>query len=64
VLLSFRRAFISIVRLLLWAEGEAHQSLSVDQMLYLTVGYDWLLFGFVTHLLMWHFSLAFGSLLI
>lgn len=37
--------FICLLRILMWAEGEAHPSLSVDQMLYLTVAYDWVLFG-------------------
>lgn len=37
--------FVSLLRVLLWAEGEAHQSLNVDQMLYLTMAYDWFLFG-------------------
>jgi myotubularin-related protein 14 len=37
--------YISLLRILLWAEGLVHQSLDVDQMLYLTVAYDWLLFG-------------------
>jgi myotubularin-related protein 14 len=37
--------FVSLLRLLMWAEGEAHQSLNVNQMLYLTVAYDWVLFG-------------------
>ncbi len=36
--------FVSILRILMWAEGEAHQSLSTEEMLYLTLGYDWLLF--------------------
>ena len=36
---------VSLLRILLWAEGESHQSLNVDQMLYLTVAYDWFLFG-------------------
>eukprot|EP00045_Choanoeca_perplexa_P007965 m.72979 g.72979 ORF g.72979 m.72979 type:complete len:661 (+) comp14299_c0_seq1:201-2183(+) len=37
--------FISLLRLSLWADGVIHQSLSAQEMLYLTVGYDWLLFG-------------------
>lgn len=37
--------FVCLLRILLWAEGEAHQSLNVDQMLYLTIAYDWFLFG-------------------
>lgn len=39
--------YISLLRVLLWAEGLVHQSLDVDQLLYLTVAYDWLLFGYV-----------------
>jgi hypothetical protein len=30
---------------MLWAEGLAHQTLTTDQILYLVVAYDWLLFG-------------------
>ncbi|GAB0091916.1 myotubularin-related protein 14 [Sergentomyia squamirostris] len=37
--------FASLVRLSLWADGLIHQSLSPMQMLYLTVAYDWYLFG-------------------
>jgi myotubularin-related protein 14 len=37
--------FISLLRISLWADGEIHQSLSVEEMLYLTVAYDWLLFS-------------------
>ncbi|ESO11037.1 hypothetical protein HELRODRAFT_190283 [Helobdella robusta] len=37
--------FISLLRLTLWADGAIHQSLSVLEMLYLTVAYDWYLFG-------------------
>jgi len=37
--------FISLLRLSLWAEGAIHQSLSALEMLYLTVAYDWFLFG-------------------
>ncbi|KAK4538927.1 hypothetical protein RGQ29_032158 [Quercus rubra] len=37
--------FISLLRLSLWADGEAHPSLSPLQMLYLTLGYDWCLFS-------------------
>eukprot|EP00002_Diphylleia_rotans_P028440 TRINITY_DN5743_c0_g1_i2.p1 TRINITY_DN5743_c0_g1~~TRINITY_DN5743_c0_g1_i2.p1 ORF type:complete len:771 (-),score=126.05 TRINITY_DN5743_c0_g1_i2:180-2492(-) len=36
--------FVSLVRLLLWAEGEIHPSLSVDEILYLNITYDWFLF--------------------
>jgi hypothetical protein len=37
--------FVSLMRISLWADGVAHESLSVDEVLYLTVAYDWLLFG-------------------
>eukprot|EP00002_Diphylleia_rotans_P040102 TRINITY_DN943_c0_g1_i5.p1 TRINITY_DN943_c0_g1~~TRINITY_DN943_c0_g1_i5.p1 ORF type:complete len:454 (-),score=75.10 TRINITY_DN943_c0_g1_i5:172-1533(-) len=36
--------FVSLIRILLWAEGEAHQSLNTDEFLYLTLAYDWFLF--------------------
>jgi len=37
--------FISLLRLSLWAEGVIHQSLSTLEILYLTIAYDWFLFG-------------------
>ncbi|KAF9990969.1 Myotubularin- protein 14 [Mortierella antarctica] len=37
--------FISLLRISLWADGEAHQSLTAAEMLYLTMGYDWFLFN-------------------
>ncbi|XP_050426200.1 myotubularin-related protein 14 isoform X1 [Adelges cooleyi] len=37
--------FISLIRMSLWADGVIHKSLSPSQMLYLTLGYDWYLFG-------------------
>jgi myotubularin-related protein 14 len=37
--------FVSLMRISLWADGVAHESLSVDELLFLTVAYDWLLFG-------------------
>ena len=37
--------FISLVRLSLWADGLIHTSLSPTQILYLTIAYDWFLFG-------------------
>jgi hypothetical protein len=36
--------FVSLLRLSLWADGEVHPSLSADQILYLTVAYDWMMF--------------------
>ncbi|XP_073813557.1 egg-derived tyrosine phosphatase [Musca autumnalis] len=37
--------FISLVRLSLWADGLIHQNLNALQMAYLTLAYDWYLFG-------------------
>lgn len=37
--------FVSLLRLSLWADGAIHQSLDATQILYLTIAYDWLLFG-------------------
>ncbi|KAK2496936.1 hypothetical protein MC885_019120, partial [Smutsia gigantea] len=37
--------FISLLRLSLWADGLIHTSLKPAEMLYLTVAYDWFLFG-------------------
>lgn len=37
--------FISLIRISLWADGAIHQSLDEMQLLYLTIGYDWYLFG-------------------
>lgn len=37
--------FISLLRLSLWADGKVHQSLNALEILYLTIAYDWLLFG-------------------
>lgn len=37
--------FISLLRLSLWADGLIHSSLDPLQILYLTIAYDWLLFG-------------------
>lgn len=38
---------VSLIRASLWADGVAHASLSPAEMLYLLVGYDWVLFGCV-----------------
>ncbi|XP_035676682.1 myotubularin-related protein 14-like isoform X1 [Branchiostoma floridae] len=35
----------SLLRLSLWADGKMHKSLSALEMLYLTIAYDWQLFG-------------------
>ncbi|KAH9416125.1 Myotubularin- protein 14, partial [Dermatophagoides pteronyssinus] len=37
--------FISLLRLTLWADGKIHRSLTSVEICYLTVAYDWLLFG-------------------
>ncbi|XP_064012923.1 myotubularin-related protein 14 isoform X3 [Pogoniulus pusillus] len=37
--------FISLLRLSLWADGLIHSSLEPAEILYLTVAYDWFLFG-------------------
>ncbi|PIK57967.1 putative myotubularin-related protein 14 isoform X2 [Apostichopus japonicus] len=38
--------FISLLRLSLWADGRVNSSLTAIEILYLTISYDWLLFGF------------------
>lgn len=37
--------FISLLRLTLWADGKIHQNLSPLEITYLTLAYDWYLFG-------------------
>lgn len=37
--------FTSLLRLSLWADGAIHHSLSAKEILYLTIAYDWMLFG-------------------
>jgi len=37
--------FISLLRLSLWADGVIHKSLSATEILYLTLAYDWYMFG-------------------
>ena len=37
--------FISLLRLSLWADGLLHQSLNAEEVVYLTLAYDWLLFS-------------------
>ncbi|XP_042235704.1 myotubularin-related protein 14-like isoform X2 [Homarus americanus] len=37
--------FISLLRLSLWADGLIHSSLDHAQILYLTIAYDWMVFG-------------------
>jgi len=37
--------FVSLLRLSLWADGLAHKNLGPAEIVYLTVAYDWFLFG-------------------
>ncbi|KAK7493905.1 hypothetical protein BaRGS_00014787, partial [Batillaria attramentaria] len=37
--------FVSLLRLSLWADGVVHKSLEATDILYLTLAYDWYLFG-------------------
>eukprot|EP00467_Chlorarachnion_reptans_P019228 CAMPEP_0114521622 /NCGR_PEP_ID=MMETSP0109-20121206/20283_1 /TAXON_ID=29199 /ORGANISM="Chlorarachnion reptans, Strain CCCM449" /LENGTH=657 /DNA_ID=CAMNT_0001702737 /DNA_START=322 /DNA_END=2296 /DNA_ORIENTATION=+ len=37
--------FISLLRLSLWADGEIHNNLDAEEILYLTLAYDWMLFS-------------------
>ncbi|KAG9483525.1 hypothetical protein GDO78_009441 [Eleutherodactylus coqui] len=37
--------FVSLLRLSLWADGMVHSSLEPAEILYLTIAYDWYLFG-------------------
>ncbi|KAK3751532.1 hypothetical protein QZH41_019425, partial [Actinostola sp. cb2023] len=37
--------FVSLVRLSLWADKKIHKNLSAAEILYLTIAYDWFLFG-------------------
>ena len=37
--------FISLVRLSLWADGLVHHNLGPVDIIYLTIAYDWYLFG-------------------
>lgn len=37
--------FVSLLRMSLWADGRIHQSLSAAEILFLTIAYDWFLFG-------------------
>lgn len=38
--------FVSLMRISTWADDESHWSLSPLEMLYLTIGYDWMLFRY------------------
>jgi myotubularin-related protein 14 len=42
--------FVSLLRLSLWADGLVHESLTAEEIFFLTVAYDWYLFGFVSTL--------------
>uniref|UniRef100_A0A8C5GES9 Myotubularin related protein 14 n=1 Tax=Gouania willdenowi TaxID=441366 RepID=A0A8C5GES9_GOUWI len=48
--------FVSLLRLSLWADGAVHVSLEPAEMLYLTIAYDWFLFGYFLLLPMGCFS--------
>src|SRR5205807_627229 len=37
--------FVSLLRLTLWADGKIHQSLNALEITFLTLAYDWYLFG-------------------
>ncbi|XP_062400576.1 myotubularin-related protein 14 isoform X1 [Sardina pilchardus] len=37
--------FVSLLRLSLWADGAVHATLEPSEILYLTIAYDWFLFG-------------------
>ncbi|XP_057701581.1 myotubularin-related protein 14 [Corythoichthys intestinalis] len=37
--------FVSLLRLSLWADGAVHSNLEAAEILYLTIAYDWFLFG-------------------
>lgn len=37
--------FVTLLRLTLWADGLIHKSLSPKEILYLTIAYDWFMFG-------------------
>lgn len=37
--------FVSLLRLSLWADGQIHQSLTPQEITFLTLAYDWYLFG-------------------
>ena len=36
--------FVSLIRIFQWADEESHASLTPEEILYLTLAYDWLLF--------------------
>uniref|UniRef100_A0A671LAF1 Myotubularin related protein 14 n=1 Tax=Sinocyclocheilus anshuiensis TaxID=1608454 RepID=A0A671LAF1_9TELE len=46
--------FVSLLRLSLWADGAIHASLEPSEILYLTIAYDWFLFGLVSFLFHLH----------
>uniref|UniRef100_A0A671KHN5 Myotubularin-related protein 14-like n=1 Tax=Sinocyclocheilus anshuiensis TaxID=1608454 RepID=A0A671KHN5_9TELE len=46
--------FVSLLRLSLWADRAIHASLEPSEILYLTIAYDWFLFGLVSFLFHLH----------
>uniref|UniRef100_A0A9J8C5Z4 Myotubularin related protein 14 n=1 Tax=Cyprinus carpio carpio TaxID=630221 RepID=A0A9J8C5Z4_CYPCA len=48
--------FVSLLRLSLWADGAIHASLEPSEILYLTIAYDWFLFGLVSFLFHLHIN--------
>uniref|UniRef100_A0A673L7H2 Myotubularin-related protein 14-like n=1 Tax=Sinocyclocheilus rhinocerous TaxID=307959 RepID=A0A673L7H2_9TELE len=50
--------FVSLLRLSLWADGAIHASLEPSEILYLTIAYDWFLFGLVSFLFHLHCNFA------
>uniref|UniRef100_A0A671LE45 Myotubularin related protein 14 n=1 Tax=Sinocyclocheilus anshuiensis TaxID=1608454 RepID=A0A671LE45_9TELE len=50
--------FVSLLRLSLWADGAIHASLEPSEILYLTIAYDWFLFGLVSFLFHLHGNFA------
>uniref|UniRef100_A0A8C2J3C7 Myotubularin related protein 14 n=1 Tax=Cyprinus carpio TaxID=7962 RepID=A0A8C2J3C7_CYPCA len=57
--------FVSLLRLSLWADRAVHASLEPSEILYLTIAYDWFLFGlvlFLFHLNIYIFFFCFNFL--
>uniref|UniRef100_A0A8C2PWS8 Myotubularin related protein 14 n=1 Tax=Cyprinus carpio TaxID=7962 RepID=A0A8C2PWS8_CYPCA len=51
--------FVSLLRLSLWADRAVHASLEPSEILYLTIAYDWFLFGLV--LFLFHLNIYFNT---
>uniref|UniRef100_A0A672RI06 Myotubularin related protein 14 n=1 Tax=Sinocyclocheilus grahami TaxID=75366 RepID=A0A672RI06_SINGR len=51
--------FVSLLRLSLWADRAIHASLEPSEILYLTIAYDWFLFGLVSFLFHLHIYIFF-----